>query len=47
MIYIGEVSVAVGTAIIDASVGTFLAVIGLAAIIEGLVRVGNEKGVFK
>jgi hypothetical protein len=46
MIYVGEVSVAVGAAINDNSVGSFLMVAGICAIIEGLVAIGDKAGLF-
>jgi hypothetical protein len=47
IIYAGELSTAVGAAIVDASVGSFLMVAGVCAIMEGLVAIGNKKGIFK
>jgi hypothetical protein len=46
MIYAGELSVAVGAGVKDNSLGSFLMVAGLCAIIEGLVAIGEKSGIF-
>jgi hypothetical protein len=47
MIFVGEFSLAVGAGIKDESVGSFLMVIGLCAIIEGIVDMAKSAGLFK
>jgi uncharacterized membrane protein len=47
MVLAGEFAVAVGAGIKDESVGSFLMVIGLCAIIEGIVDMTKNAGLFK